>query len=79
MTLRIYTAKDYANIFGISYASAKRWLQDDLEMLNRKKITDAQFNCLYRDIEPLKIPQVYKPNNYPQKKRKGLKVAQSGS
>lgn len=50
---QVITARYYRLVFGCSYKTARSWYQQDLEMLNRKRLTVAQFNFLYGTCEPV--------------------------
>ena len=52
-SLTIVSAKYYANVFGVSYATAKAWLKDDLLQYKRKRFTFWQFCVIYKSLDSL--------------------------
>lgn len=69
--------KHYVNTFGINEKTASIWYHDDLQMLNRRRLTLQQFNFIYADVKPFsfQIP----PKKQPKKHQKITKKRLSAS
>ena len=65
--LELATVNHYVTALGVSITTAKQWRQQDLEQLNRRVLTVAQFDLIHRTLEPLPVEPQYRRNG-------GLKV-----
>ncbi len=51
----IINAKFYQRHFGVTYKTALAWLNEDLENLNRERITLEQFIMIYQTLQPIVV------------------------